>query len=178
MAESLNIKIYTYAQEKRLHPQTVRRWCAWGERDQEALWCLAKELQIGENHLRDLIDWLEEISLRDGGTPAEVLGRQEIRRVLAGSLSRNDKPKEVKGELRRLRYPRLSQLEEQLKETVKKMDLGSRVQITFPPFLEGDEVKMEIRARNTKELRESMERLLLRIEEGWVERLFALLDEA
>ena len=177
MAESLQVKIHTYTQEKRLHPQTVRRWCAWEERDQEALWYLVQELQIGENHLRDLIDWLEEISLRDGTTPAEVLGRQEIRRVLARNLSRNDKLKEVKGELRKLRYPRLSQLEEQLKEIVKKMDLGNRVQVTFPPFLEGDEVKVEVRARNAKELKESLERLLLRVEEGWVERLFALLDE-
>ena len=177
MAESLHVNIHTYAQEKHLHPQTVRRWCAWEERDQETLWCLAKELQIGENHLRDLIGWLEEISLRDGGTPAEVLGRQEIRRALARNLSRSDKLKEVKGELRKLRYPRLSQLEDQLKETVKKMDLGSRVQITFPPFLEGNEVKVEIQARNAKELKESIERLLLQVEEGWVEKLFALMDE-
>ncbi len=176
--QDLKAKIHAYAQEKHLHPQTVRRWLAWEERDQEALWCLAKELQIGENHLRDLMDWLEEISLRDGGTPAEVLGHQEIRRVLSRPLSRNDKLKEVKAELRKLRYPRLSQLEGQLKETVKKMDLGSRIQVTFPQFLEGDEIRVEIRARNAAELKESIERILLQVEEGWVERLFSLLDEA
>ncbi len=112
--QNLEAKIHAYAQEKRLHPQTVRRWHTWEERDQEALWCLAKELQIGENHLRDLIDWLEEISLRDDKPPAKILERQEIQRVLSRPLSRNDKLKEVKAELRKLRYPRLSQLEGQL----------------------------------------------------------------
>jgi hypothetical protein len=177
MAESLPINIDTYAQEKRLHPQTVRRWHRWEERDQEALWRLTQELQVGENHLRDLIDWLEEISLRDGEMPAEVLARQEIQRVLARNLSRNDKLKEVKVELRKLRYPRLSRLEEQLKENAKKMDLGRRVQVIFPPLLAGDEIRVEIRARNTVELKESLDRLLERTEEGWVDRLFSLLDE-
>jgi hypothetical protein len=177
MAESLHVNIHTYAQEKRLHPQTVKRWRAWEDRDQEVLWRLAKELQIGENHLHDLIDWLEEISLRDGETPAEILARQEVQRVLARNLPRNDKLKEVKSELRKLRYPRLFQLEEQLKETVKKMDLGRRVEVRFPPFLEGDEIRVEIRARNAAELKESIERLLEQMEEGWVERLFTLLDE-
>ncbi len=109
--------------------------------------------------------------------PAEVLARQEIQRVLARNLSRNDKLKEAKAELRKLRYPRLSRLEEQLKETAKKMDLGRRVQVIFPPFLEGDEIRVEIRARNTTELKESLDRLLERTEEGWVDRLFSLLDE-
>jgi hypothetical protein len=175
--QDLEANIHTYAQEKRLHLQTVKRWRAWQEKDQGALWRLVKELHIGENHLRDLIDWLEEISLRDSEMPARILERQEIQRVLARNLSRNDKLKEVKAELRKLRYPQLSQLEEQLKETIKKLDLGRRVQVTFPPFLEGDEIRVEIRARNTVELKESIERLLKRVEEGWTERLFSLLDE-
>ncbi len=57
------------------------------------------------------------------------------------------------------------------------MDLGSRIQVTFPQFLEGDEIRVEIRARNAADLKESIERILLRVEEGWPERLFSLLDE-
>jgi hypothetical protein len=29
-------------------------------------------LKVGENHLRDLMDWLEEIALRDQATVGEI----------------------------------------------------------------------------------------------------------
>jgi len=35
-------------------------------------------LKIGENHLRDLMDWLEEISLRDGCAVDAILAERTL----------------------------------------------------------------------------------------------------
>ena len=170
-------QIATYARHKHLSAQTLARWQAWTEEDQTALLSLAEELQLGENHSRDFLDWLEEIVLRDGGAIHSLLARPELRRPLDAKLSRNDKLKAVKDALRKLRYPRLSRLEDDLHTAVKALDLGGRVRISFPPAFEGDEVTVEIKARNVKELGESVTRLRQRIDDGALQRVFDLLDQ-
>jgi hypothetical protein len=170
-------QIVAYAQEKRLSPQTVARWQAWATPDQAALWELVQVVHLGENHLRDFLDWCEEIVLRDGGNIAALLARSELRRPLTAQTGRNDKLKAVKAALRRLRYPRLSQLEDELHAAVKALDLGGRVRVSFPPSLEGEDITMEIKARNVKELSGQIARLHQRLEDGGMQRLFELLDQ-
>jgi hypothetical protein len=171
-------QIPAYAQAKRLTPQTLARWQAWTEADQEALFALVYELQLGENHLKDFLDWCEECVLRDGGTIAALLARSEIHQPLTAKLSRNDKLKAVKEALRKVRYPRLSRLEEDLRGAVKALDLGGRVRILLPPSLEGDEVTVEIKARNVQELNDSLEQVRRRLAEGAIQRVFELMDKA
>ncbi len=166
----------SYAQQKRLSSQTLARLQAWDEADQQALLTLAQELQLGENHLRDFMDWLEEIVLRDGGNIAALLGQREIQRPLTTKQSRNDKLKAVKDALRKLRYPHIARLEEELRESVKALDLGRQVRIAFPPAFEGDEVTVEIKARNVKDLAASLSRLQQRIDDESLQRLFDILD--
>ena len=173
----LNEQIVTYAQEKRLSPQTLARWKAWSEEDQVALLTVVQELQLGENHLRDFLDWLEEIRARDGGTVRELLSRGDIHHPLHTKLSRNDKLKAVKDALRKIRYPHLSRLEEELRSAVKALDLGNRIQVSFPPSLEGEEITVELKARNLKELTDHLCCLQRRVDDGVLQRLFEIFDE-
>lgn len=167
----------TYAKHKRLSQAMLSRWQAWAEADQQALLTLAQELQLGENQLRDFFDWLEDIVARDGGTVAAVLQQPAIRRPFTAQHSRNDKLKAVKDALRKLRYPRLSRLEEELKAGVKALDLGRRVRLSFPPAFEGDEITVEIKARNVEDLHDTLTRLQQRLDDGSLRHLFHLLDE-
>jgi hypothetical protein len=170
-------QLIAYAQEKRLSVQTLQRWRSWPEEDQTALLVVAKELQLNENQLRDFLDWLEEIVARDGGAIRDVLMRVEVQRLLQATLSRNDKLKAIKACIRKIRYPRLSQLEDDLRATIKALDLGDRVRISFPPTLEGDEMTFEIKARNTQEIKDSLTQLQQKLDDGALQRVFALMDE-
>ncbi len=174
---SLVEQIVAYAQEKRLSTDTLTRWRTWTTEDQAALLILASELQLNENHLRDFLDWLEEIALRDRCTVGAVLAIPEIQRQLRAKTARNEKLKAVKESLRKVRYPRLSRLEEDLRIAIKALDLGGRVRVSFPPTLEGDEVTVTITARNVRELDDCLTRLQRRLEEGGFQKLFDLLDE-
>ena len=170
-------QVAAYAQLKRLNPQTLARWQAWTEADQAALWEIVNELQLGDNHLRDFLEWCEEIALRDGGIITELLARPEIRQPLTAKLGRNDKLKAVKDALRKIRYPQLSRLQEDLRTAIKALDLGGRVRVSLPPSLEGNEITVEIKAKNEKELRDSLQRLQQRLDNGAIQRLFEQFDQ-
>ena len=174
---SITDQLIAYAQEKRLSAQTLQRWQSWSEEDQAALMTVAKELHLNDNQLRDFLDWLEEIVARDGMTVRVILDRTEVQRPLEARLSRNDKLKAVKEALRKIRYPRLSQLEEDLRVAIKALDLGNRVRVSFPPALEGNEITLEIKAPNVQEIRDSLTQLQQKLDDGSLQRVFELLDE-
>ena len=168
-----------YAASRRLRAGLEARWLAWASADAAAMLKLAEALRLGGNQIADVMTWLEDISSRDGTSPARLLSTAEIRGVLSASLGRGDKLKRVKAVLRKRRYPRLTALEKALDEEVQALGLGSNVEIRFPPGLEGDEVTVEVRARSAEALREALGRLSAAVTtEGRFERMFQLLDEA
>ena len=173
----LEAQLAAYARRKRLNATTLRRWQAWPTEDQAALLTCAQELQLGENHLKDFLDWLEEIALRDETAIQAVLEQSAILNALAAQGSRNDKLKAVKTALRKMRYPRLTQLETSARDALKALDLGRSVQISFPPAFEGDEITVTFHARNTPELQERLSRLQQRVDDGGFQRMFDVLDE-
>jgi len=84
--------IHEYGREKVFQKQTLDRWLKLPEPDREALLELARGLRIGENHFRDFLDWLEEISLRDGASLCQILKGKSIALIWSDSrLGRNDK---------------------------------------------------------------------------------------
>ena len=170
-------QIAAYAQRKRVSGTTRARWQAWPATDQAALFALLQDLQCGENHLKDLLDWLEEIAARDEQTVADILERRELRSARATPGSRYAKLKAVKNGLRKIRYPRLTRLEENVRQAVKALDLARTGQISFPPNFEGDEVTVTLTARNVHELRDGLSRLQQRLDDGRFQRVFDALDE-
>ena len=170
-------RIAAYAQRKRLSDTTLARWQAWPATDQAALFSLLQDLQCGENHLKDLLDWFEEIAARDEQPIADILERRELRSARATPGSRHDKLKAVKTRLRKLRYPHLTRLEENVRQAVKALDLGRTGQLSFPSDFEGDEVTLTLTVRNVHELRDALAQLQQRLDDGRFQRLFDTLDE-
>lgn len=174
---SLSDQVAAYARAKHLSAHTLARWHAWPAEDQAALLVLARELQLNENHIRDFLDWLEDIAARDQCAVGDVLGLPEVRRQLTAQTARNEKLKGVKEALRKVRYPRLSRLEADLRAAVRALDLGGRVRVSFPPALEGDEVTVTMVVRNVHELADCLTRLRQRVEDGRLQKVFDLLDQ-
>lgn len=170
-------QIAAYARRKRLSDTTLARWQAWPTTDRAALFSLLQDLQCGENHLKDLLDWFEEIAARDERTVADILEQRELRSARATPGSRPDRLKAVKTALRKLRYPHLTRLEENVRQAVKALDLGRTGQVSFPSDFEGDEVTVTLTVRNVHELRDVLSRLQQRLDDGRFQRVFDALDE-
>src|SRR5919106_2149561 len=146
--------ICEYAREKGFHPKTLTRWLEWERADKEALFELATALKVGENHVRDLMDWLEEITLRDQCAVHEILAQKALADIQSDPrLGRADKLKRIKEQVRRLRFPRLSQVEDSIRTRIQELRLPSAVRLAAPPGLEGGYLHVEFSASNTEELR-------------------------
>ena len=179
MTESdVEAAIRSYARARMYSAATVERWLGLARRDGDALLQLATELRLGENQLRDLWDWAEEIGERDGLALSQVFAAEPIAATRARELGRNDKLKAIKAALRRLRYPQLTAVETRLAELVRTLELPRSIRIMLPEHLEGDCVRVEIVADSVASWRAAAAALLTAADARACAELFALLDEA
>ena len=172
-------EIRTFARERRYSAAALQRWLALDPPDGFALLELARELRLGENQLRDLWEWAEEIAQRDHTSLAQVLALEAVAAPRRSpSLGRNDKLKLVKTALRRLRFPQLAATEERLAALVRQLDLPRNIRVTFPEFLEGDEVRIEIVADSVASLKAAADRLRAAAGAPACTAIFQILEEA
>ena len=154
----------------------MARWLAWDQPDRDALYRLAFALKIGENHLRDLMDWLEEISLRDGLQVRQILGNGAVSDVESDPrLGRADKLKRIKDQIRRRRFPRLAQTEDSIRARVQELKLQPEIRLTVPPGLEGGRLRVEFDASSQDELRRLIAKLADVTGKEAVREIFGLL---
>ncbi len=122
------------------------------------------------------MDWLEEISLRDGVTIPEILSGEPILRISSDPrLGRSDKLKRMKDQVRRLRFPRLSQIQNEIEEKIAALKLDRQIEITVPPGLEGGTLSVGIEASSHEELKLLVGKLSEAIEKKTVGEIFDLL---
>ncbi len=177
-ATDLYTAIHSYAGARAYSAATTERWLRLAPADGDALLQLASDLRLGENQLRDLWDWAEEIGERDRLTLGQVLSAEPVAAARARQLGRNDRLKGVKAALRRLRFPQLVALEDRLAELIRTLQLPRTVCITLPEQLEGDHVRIEIRADSVAAWRDAASALLAASHTPAGAELFALLSEA
>ena len=133
-------------------------------------------LKIGENHLRDLMDWVEEIALRDQSTMTEILTWKPIVDIESDPrLGRADKLKRVKEELRRLRFPRLAQIEDSIRLRIQELKLHPEIRLTVPQGLEGGKLRVEFSASTPEELKNLTVKLAEVAGANSIREIFALL---
>lgn len=172
-------EIIAYGEAKGFSRQTLERWLKLAEADRRVFLDLVHELKLGENHLRDFLDWLEEIALRDGVSFREIFNGEALRKISSNPrLGRNDKLKQIKEELRRLRFPRLARTEEEIGKRLREMKFSPQIQITLPPGLEGGGLTVQIKAGSYEELERLVGELAQSLEKKAVKEIFALLRGA
>ena len=128
--------------------------------DQAEIARLVSELKLGENKLKEVLTFLREISLRDGLTMREMV-RGEIG-VLASdmALSKVQKTHRVRRRLREMRYPQLTQLEEDFRGKLKGLGLSPGISLQPPPYFEGDTFRLEFGFRNAGEFKAILSKLM------------------
>jgi hypothetical protein len=168
------IRDYTIA--RGFHPRTLERWLSWERADRDALAELAQKLKIGENHLRDLMDWLEEIALRDRLSIHDVLCSQAIARVETDPrLGRADKLKRIKEQVRRLRFPRLAETEDAIRNKVQALKLGPEIRLSVSAGLEEGGLQVEFKATSHDEFKRIVAQLIDAAEKDSIREIFELL---
>ena len=174
MAEA---EIREYAKAKGFHPQTIARWISWNPADSFALERLVFALKVSENHLRDLLDWLEELALRDQIAIHKILASKTIDDIATDPrLGRADRLKKIKEQIRRLRYPRLAETEDALRGKIQELKLHPGIRISVSPGLEGGQIRVEFTADNHDELRRLANKLTDAADHQLMPEIFQLLS--
>jgi hypothetical protein len=164
-----------YAREKGFQSTTLERWLGWDQPARDALFRLVLELKIGENHLRDFMDWLEEIALRDQCKIEEVLASTAIVEIESDPrFARADKLKRIKEQVRRLRFPRLAQAEGTIRLKIQELKLHPEIRIAAPPGLEG-KLQVQLSASSYSELKTLAVKLIAAVDKDPVREIFDLL---
>lgn len=174
MAESA---IRDYANSKGFHRRTLDRWLGWQPADQAALEEIAVSLKVSESHLRDLMDWLEEIALRDGSNISAILKRPAIDSIKTDPrLGRADRLKRIKEQLRRWRFPRLAAIEESIRVKIHALKLPAEIHLGVPPGLEGGRVHVTLSAGSLSEFEKLTHQLSDAASSGIVAEIFDALS--
>jgi hypothetical protein len=138
---------------------------------------LAVATRASENHLRDLIDWLEEISLRDRLLIRDILATEPIPGLkMDPRLGRADKLKRIKNQIRRLRFPRLSEIEDSIQAHIRELKLKPPIRLSVPAGLEGAKLHVEFEASTQAELLALIRELAEAAQNSSMETIFALLN--
>jgi len=132
---------------------------------------------MGENHLRDIMDWLEEIALRDRSRVCDVLGSKAITDIKTDPrLGRADKVKRIKEHLRRSRFPRLAETEDAIRAKIQALKLHPEIRLSVPPSLEEGRLRVEFSATNHEELKRLIAKLTEAKENSIIPEIFDLLS--
>ncbi len=116
------------------------------------------ELKINQNKQREICVHLKEISRREKCSMQEILLSEGIPDVLADKdLDNQQKTGVLRLTLRRRRFPNLSLAEESFQRNLRKLNLGSRINLLPPEYFEGTSLKLSMSFKNVTELKEQIE---------------------
>ena len=133
---------------------------SFSHEERDILFGLLLRLRFGKNKQNEIIDTIHDIVKRDGCPVSEVLDSKELREVLDDSnLNIPQKGERVRDFLRKLRYPRIAQVEEGFMEMKRGLNLGENIKLIHPPFFEGEKWRIEFQFSTTDELKENIEKL-------------------
>ncbi|MBL7075080.1 ParB-like nuclease domain-containing protein [candidate division KSB1 bacterium] len=133
--------------------------------DQGVLLPLLSSLYLSTGMLRELIEWIDEIALREDVEVAGVVNDPGITQILFHpQWSVPTKTEKIRQALRARKYPQLTGMTEAFDRRRKRLKLPPRVALSPPPFFEGDHLKLSFQFKGADELKEIC-RELVRVSE-------------
>jgi ParB-like chromosome segregation protein Spo0J len=128
------------------------RLLRWPEEDQPALIPLLRKLHLGENRLRECIETLYEIALREGKGPSAILEESEFKEILDDP--RQDRPQRTEAFRERLirrRYPLFSAMRRSFFQCRSRLRIPPDLSVQASPYFEEVGVRVSFRARSREE---------------------------
>jgi ParB family chromosome partitioning protein len=136
------------------------RIAQWSIPDQEALIPLFERLHLGENLLRECLERVVEIALREGVTPASFLSGEECRGVLENpKRDRPERTGDFRDYLRKKRYPTLFCMENAFRKAKARLAIPPKLSVEASSFFEETGIHVSFRARTTEEFQLFSEKL-------------------
>jgi ParB-like chromosome segregation protein Spo0J len=144
----------------------------WDNENQEAAEIFFAATRPGVNKWRDLLEITEEISKRDGLSPKDIFSAPATIETLEDKgLTPPQKYDQVHQALQQKRYPVLSDLKKQIARALDEMKLDDKTRFKYHEAFESDEMKLELKFRDERELSQQVEKIFQALQSGSIEKL-------
>ena len=84
--------------------------------------------------------------------------------------------KRIKDQIRRIRFPRVSQIEDSIKSKIRQLKLPPTVRVSVPAALEGGDLKIEFTAGSPAEFKKNLAKLGAAAESDSLAEIYVLLN--
>ncbi|MFQ5864512.1 MAG: ParB/RepB/Spo0J family partition protein [bacterium] len=130
------------------------------------------------NEARELIENLTDLGIILKKSIKEILSIKTISAFLNSSHKNpREKSNMLRKELKRLRYPQLTKLEERFSKSLKSLELKSNIQVRPSPFFEEKHLDVSFRVKNPNELDQTVESMAKVSENGGFTKLFEIVAQ-
>jgi ParB/RepB/Spo0J family partition protein len=150
----------------------------WDNENQEAAVKFFTATRPGVNKWRDLLELIEEISRRDEISPKNIFSASATTETLKDkSLTPPQKYDQVHQALRQKRYPVLSDLKKQILRALDEMKLDDKTRLKYDEAFESDEMKLELKFCDERELSQQVEKIFHALQSGAVKKVVKIIKE-
>jgi hypothetical protein len=146
--------IKEYVLKEEVSRSNIRKLANWSPDDRVAILSLISPLKLGENRLREILTFLEEISKKNRCQAKEIVQRADIQVILSQKeFTPSQRTERIKKVLMDLRYPKMHQLEEEFQKKRKDLNIPSNISLHHFPFFEGKGLRVEFQFETMEEYR-------------------------
>jgi len=133
----------------------------WSDESTEAAERFFSALRPGINKWRDILEWVEEISIRDETKPSDLFELPELKAILnQNDLSPNVRYDQIRHFFYSKRYPIHSKLRVRLARSLDALKLDDKTRVHVQDSFESDEVQIEMKFRTKEEYVSQLEKLV------------------
>ena len=119
------------------------------------------KFNLGTNKIKELVNLIDEITERDGIDIGELRSDLNLDRVIKNErMTLSQKWEKIISSLREKRFPMWSKIEKKLLRNISSLSLPKNVNLSYPPYLEGDKLRIEIEFSTSDELKIIGQRLI------------------
>lgn len=151
-----------------LEPEVALELASWNTQEQDFFLRITSKFRLGKNKQKQLIAVLDELrtleepmrSTRGAGDLEAIWHRSGAAKIEQDErLPPSERFAKAFKELYRLRFPHLSQYEEQYERLKAALKMPSQIQFHVPRYFEGDQIDVLFSFRDSKELFELAKKL-------------------
>ena len=167
--------------QKQLHQSKVpvkifQVFFSWDAENQKAAEKFFSFTRPGVNKWRDLLELIEEISIRDGISPKDIFSSPETQETLIEKdLTPAQKYNRIHEALWDKRYPVFSDLKKQVARALDEIKLDDKTRFKYLETFESDEMKLELKFRDERELSQQVEKIFHALQSGSAKKLIKII---
>jgi hypothetical protein len=172
LVEKISPRLQKLLHQSNVPAKVFQVFSNWNPENQEAAETFFAATRPGVNKWRDLLELTEEISRRDGIPPKDIFSAPAtIETLKDNGLTPPQKYDRVHQALQQKRYPVLSDLKKQIARALDETKLDDKTRFKYQEAFESDEMKLELKFRDERELSQQVEKIFQALQSGSIEKL-------